>query len=169
MRSDFAFYVLAISLIFFVSATHCVMRADAGEYSRAVTMPPLIVLITCRVEFIEPSNDVEAHNQKMTGYRKTRWLTVGSKLQCKRQLVTMHDASDRPWAPSVPFNVNRCQRAGVMLGASHDHAAADRPWRTWRVACPTPLMNTITGEFIAWKYPPCGNRDTVDCDGDSAV
>jgi hypothetical protein len=37
------------------------------------------------------------------------------------------------------------------------------------VACPVPIINTITGEVIAWKLPDCGHRDTVVCEVDTAI
>jgi hypothetical protein len=56
-----------------------------------------------------------------------------------------------------------------MLGVQWDQSHKSSKYRFWRVACPVPIVDTRTGEVIAWKMPDCGHRDTVVCEVDTAI
>ena len=72
-------------------------------------------------------------------------------------------------AAAQPFNQQRCQRAGITLGVNWDQAHRSSRYRFWRVACPVPIVDTKTGEVIAWKMPECGRRDIMVCEVDTAI
>ena len=72
-------------------------------------------------------------------------------------------------ASPVPFTQAACNRAGILQGARFDASHRDKPWRFWRFACPTPTINTETGEIVGWHLPDCGRRDIVICETDSVI
>lgn len=131
----------------------------------AVPMPAAVVLIVCKTVVAGPQ-DV---NTAYTGYEKRDWAIEHSMMVCRRQEVSLYDNAEALGADPQPFNMRRCQVSGIMLGASWDQNHKRSNWRFWRVACPVPIVNTITGEVIAWKLPDCGNRDTVRCEVDTEI
>lgn len=130
-----------------------------------VPMPSAVVLIVCKT-VIAGEPDI---NAKWTGYENREWLIEDSMMQCRRQEVQLYDQSEAMGAAAQPFNQQRCQRASLMLGIQWDQAHKSSSYRFWRVACPVPIVDTRTGEVIAWKMPECGHRDTVICEIDTAI
>ncbi len=130
-----------------------------------VPMPSAVVLIVCKT-VIAGEPDI---NAKWTGYENREWLIEDSMMQCRRQEVQLYDQSEAVGAAAQPFNQQRCQRASLMLGVQWDQAHKSSSYRFWRVACPVPIVDTRTGEVIAWKMPECGHRDTVICEIDTAI
>jgi len=138
----------------------------------SVPMPPMIVLIVCKVLFVGAPDD----NAKFTGWRATEWDLSQGMMHCRRREIRLYDPvegavrdpNDDPTAP-LPFTPTACNRAGVMQGAQFDADNRDKPWRFWRFACPTPTVDTVTGEVIGWSLPDCGHRDIVICETDSVI
>ena len=132
-----------------------------------VPMPSAVVLIVCKTVML-PAEQHDV-NSKWTGYENRTWAIENSMMQCRRQEVQLYDQSEAMGAATQPFNQQRCQRASLMLGVEWDQAHKSSSYRFWRVACPVPIVDTRTGEVIAWKMPECGHRDTVICEVDTAI
>ncbi len=138
----------------------------------SVPMPPMLVLIVCKVLFVGAPDD----NGKFTGWRDTEWDLSQGMMHCRRHEIALTDPGEGapsspggdPAAP-MPFSEQACNRAGLMQGAQFDAANRDKPWRFWRVACPVPTVNTKTGEIVGWTLPDCGHRDMVICETDSVI
>ncbi|MEM7192611.1 MAG: hypothetical protein AAF405_07025 [Pseudomonadota bacterium] len=130
-----------------------------------VPMPSAVVLIVCKT-FIAGPPDI---NAEFTGYENRQWATEHSKMVCRRHEVQLFDQSEAMGAAAQPFNQQRCQRAGITLGVSWDQSHRSSNYRFWRVACPVPIVDTRTGEVIAWKMPDCGRRDIMVCEVDTAI
>ncbi|ODS01383.1 hypothetical protein AUC68_00535 [Methyloceanibacter methanicus] len=138
-------------------------------------MPSAIVLIVCKTVVAGPADQ----NAAYTGYENLEWATEHSMMVCRRQKVDLYDPAvdggfdvsgkRLPAAAPQPFNQQRCQRAGITLGVNWDQAHRGSKYRFWRVACPVPIVDTRTGEVIAWKMPECGRRDIVVCEVDTAI
>jgi len=131
----------------------------------AVPMPAMVVLIVCKTVVVGP----EDHNTAFTGYENRAWATDHSMMVCRRQEVQLYDQSEALGAQPQPFNQQRCQMAGIALGAQWDAGHKGSAYRFWRVACPVPVVDTQTGEIIAWQLPECGHRDTVVCELDTPI
>lgn len=139
----------------------------------SVPMPATVVLIVCRTILVgEPDQ-----NAGWTGHENRQWDTTDSVMHCRRQEVSLYEMGDLGVPSSFlpdgldpqPFNVQRCQRAGLMLGAHWNEQNKDSDYRFWRVACPVPVIDTRTGETIAWSMPDCGKRGKVVCERDTAI
>ncbi|MDJ0514676.1 MAG: hypothetical protein QNJ62_14635 [Methyloceanibacter sp.] len=130
-----------------------------------VPMPSAVVLIVCKT-VVAGEPDI---NAKWTGYENREWAIEHGMMQCRRQEVQLFDQAEALGAAAQPFNQQRCQRASLMLGVQWDQAHKSSNYRFWRVACPVPIVDTRTGEVIAWKMPECGRRDTVVCEVDTAI
>lgn len=130
-----------------------------------VPMPAAVVLIVCKVTIAGPPDQ----NAEWTGAQNLEWATEHSMMVCRRQEVQLYDQSEAMGAEAQPFTINRCQRAGIMLGAEWDAGHPFSEYRFWRVACPVPIVDTRTGKTIAWKMPECGHRETVICEMDTPI
>jgi hypothetical protein len=130
-----------------------------------VPMPAAVVLIVCKTLIVGPPDQ----NAAYTGYENRAWATEHSMMVCRRQEIQLFDQAEAMGAAPQPFNKQRCQMSGVMLGATWDVQHKSSDYRTWKVACPVPIVDTRTGDVIAWKMPECGHRDTVKCDVDSEI
>jgi len=130
-----------------------------------VPMPAAVVLIVCKTVIAGPADQ----NADYTGYENREWATEHSMMVCRRQEVQLFDRAAALGAAAQPFNLQRCRNAGIMLGSRWDATHRSSSYRFWRVACPVPIVNTITGEVIAWKMPECGHRDTVRCEVDAEI
>ncbi len=135
-----------------------------------VPMPAAVVLIVCKTVIAGP----EDQNAAYTGYENREWATEHSMMVCRRQEVQLEDSALLQATPAVPasaqpFTMQRCQRSGIMLGTQWDAGHRGSSYRFWRVACPVPIVDTRTGEVIAWKLPECGHRDTVLCEIDAEI
>lgn len=136
-----------------------------------VPMTPTIVLIVCKTLLAPPASEVDASNSRYTRHENRPWAYEGSMMVCRRHEVQMVDGPALQGAPELSFNPMACMAAAMRLGAQWDidHAGTKNPYRTWRVACPTRIIDTRTGETIGWKLPECGHRDTVICETDSEI
>ena len=130
-----------------------------------VPMPAAIVLIVCKTVVVGPPDA----NANFTRAENRAWATEHAMMICRREEVQMYDKAEAEGADPQPFNAQRCQRSAMMLGPQWDAQHQSSSYRFWRVACPVPIINTITGEVIAWKLPDCGHRDTVVCEVDTAI
>lgn len=131
----------------------------------AVPMPAAVVLIVCKTVIAGPADQ----NSKYTGYENREWATEHSMMVCRRQEIQLFDQAEGQGADPQPFNLKRCQMSGIMLGAQWDAGHRGSSYRFWRVACPVPIIDTRTGDIIAWKMPECGHRDTVRCEVDAEI
>lgn len=130
-----------------------------------IAMPAVVVLIVCKVAVAGPPDQ----NAGFTGSKNLEWATEHAMMQCRRQEVSLFDADAAKGADPRPFSMQVCWRSAIMLGSNWDALHGNSNYRTWRVACPVPIVNTITGEVIAWQLPPCGHRDTVRCEADTTI
>ena len=130
-----------------------------------VPMPSAVVLIVCKTVVSGPVD----HNAAYTGYENRDWATEHSMMVCRRQEVQLYDQAEAMGAAAQPFNLQRCQHAGISLGVNWDQSHRGSSYRFWRVACPVPIVDTKTGDIIAWKMPDCGRRDIVLCEVDTAI
>ncbi|MCB1443034.1 MAG: hypothetical protein KDJ72_08420 [Methyloceanibacter sp.] len=130
-----------------------------------VPMPTAVVLIVCKTVVAGPADQ----NAAYTGYENRQWATEHSMMVCRRQEVQLYDQAEAMGAAAQPFNQQRCQRAGISLGVNWDQAHRGSSYRFWRIACPVPIVDTKTGDIIAWKMPECGRRDIVVCEVDTAI
>lgn len=128
-------------------------------------MPAAVVLIVCKTFIAGP----EDQNSDYTGYENREWATEHNMMVCRRQEVQLYDQAEGQGAASQPFNMKRCQMAGISLGAAWDAGHRGSSYRFWRVACPVPIVDTRTGDIISWKMPECGHRQTVICESDTAI
>lgn len=117
-----------------------------------VPMPAVVVLIVCKTVIAGPADQ----NAAYTGYENRAWATEHSMMVCRRL--------ELPRDPTLP-----CNKGAIMTAVQWDAQNRGSSYRTWRVACPVPTINTITGEIIAWTLPECGHRETVRCEGDTAI
>ena len=133
-----------------------------------VPMPAVVVLIVCKTVIAGP----EDQNSAWTGYENREWATENSMMVCRRQEVKMFDQAEANGADPQPFNVQRCTRSALMLGAEWDASHRKSKYRFWRVACPVPIMRKNpdgTEDIIAWKLPECGHPDVIRCEVDSQI
>lgn len=134
-------------------------KAD-GRAPAAMEMPPYVVLIICKVDFIGVPSD----NDLKTGHRETAWHIDGGKMVCHRREVQLYDPIG-----GQNFNPMVCARTGISMGAQFDASHADKPYRFWRSACPVPTVDLETGRVVGWTMPPCGHQDTVVCENDTTI
>ena len=140
-----------------------------------VHIPPVLVLIVCKVAYAGPPDQ----NAELTGAQNLEWATENSMMTCRRNEVQLFDpaegqqlsANDDPTPPLNPdfAQAGQCARAGIQLATSWDMAHRNSPWRVWRVGCPAPIVDMTTGMVIGYKLPECSHRDTVVCEVDSAI
>ena len=102
----------------------------------SVAMPAAVVLIVCKVAVGGPPDQ----NVDFTGAENLNWATEHSMMVCRRQEVQLFDQAESLGAAVQPFNMKRCQRSGIMLGAAWDAGHRSSPYRFWRVACPVPVV-----------------------------
>ena len=128
-------------------------------------MPAVVVLIVCKTVVAGPPDQ----NAEFTRHENREWATEHAMMVCRREEVQLFDQAEGQGADPQEFNSMRCQRAGIMLGAQWDVRHKNSAYRFWRAACPVPIVDTRTGEIVAWKIPDCGRRGTVVCEKDSAI
>jgi len=130
-------------------------------------MPPFVVLIVCKVA-LTPMTPLEEANAKFTGHQNNEWAVEHGKMVCRRHEIQMYNPDITKGADPTPFNTNRCQRAGIMEGSKWNATHSRYKW--WRTACPTPIVDTKTGEVIDWLMPDCGaNYGSVICERDTQI
>jgi hypothetical protein len=138
----------------------------------AVPMPTVLALIVCRVVLGQPDD-----NSAFTGWRPSEWDMSEGVMHCRRVEVELYDPSVDMGADPMPFTNMACMRAAMTQGPAFDAANANKPWRFWRAACPTPIMsdngtpdNSNDDVVVGWKIPECPRKDgTVECEVDSAI
>lgn len=131
-------------------------------------MPPFVVLVVCKVAFLPYATPLDEYNSKYTHYQPYTWDTTDSVMHCRREQIQVFDPSVSQGADPQPFNQFQCRRAGILAGLGWD--ALHKNWKTWRTACPTPIVDTRTGKTIGWKMPECGGESgTVICEKDSSI
>ena len=135
-----------------------------------VSMLPVVVLIVCKTVLL-PSTGVDAENSAFTKHENREFAVEHGMLVCRREEVQMFDTAEAQGADPQTFNQQRCTASAVRLGSQWDidHTGTNNSYRTWRVACPTPMIDTQTGKIVGWVLPDCGHRDTVLCEKDSVI
>ena len=138
----------------------------------AVSMMPVVVLIVCKTVIAGPADQ----NSDKTGWENRDWAYENSMMVCRRQEVQMFDQAEAMGASPQPFNPQICAASAVKLWAQWDVDHKSSQWRTWRVACPAPMKQDLTGDgpspddpTIGYILPDCGHRDTVICETDSVI
>lgn len=134
-------------------------------------MEPVLVLIVCRVLLGEP--DI---NSQFTNWRDSEWDLSGGIMHCRRQQIQLYDSVDAGADPQ-PFNTFHCMQSAMSMAAEFDIKHKDQPWRFWRAACPTPIMddngtpdNTRDDKLLGWKIPECPHKDgLIECEGDTEI
>lgn len=130
-----------------------------------VPMPPVVVLVVCKVILGQPDD-----NSQFTHWRQSEWDMTQGVMHCRRQEIQLYDKAADQGADPVPFTTMACNRAGITLGTQFDIENENKPWRYRKHGCPVPVINTQTGEIIAWKMPECGTEDgTVICEQDTEI
>ena len=137
-----------------------------------VSYPAVVVLIVCKTVIAGPPDQ----NSDKTGWQNREWAYENSMMVCRRQEVLMYDTAEAQGADHQPFNPQLCAASAVKLWSQWDVDHRDTAWRTWRVACPVPMKQDLTGDgpspddpIVGWVLPDCGHRDTVVCDTDSVI
>lgn len=134
----------------------------------SVIIPPVLVLIVCKTLAVgEPDQ-----NASYTHWENREWATEHSMMVCRRQEIQLYDPAEEQGA--APLNPNfadysQCARAGIRLSMDWDESHKSGPWRVWRVGCPSPIVDSRTGQIVGYKLPECGHRDTVVCEVDSVI
>jgi hypothetical protein len=136
-------------------------------------MPSVLVLVVCRVIFIGGEDD----NSKFTNWRNTEWDLTHGVMHCRREQVELYDKAVDQGGDPMPFNTPACMRAAMTLGPQFDVENRDKPWRFWRAACPTPIMNDNgtpdnprDDRLIGWQIPPCPEkRGVLECESDTEI
>lgn len=129
-------------------------------------MTPAIVLIVC---LSQPAGQVD-QNSGFTGHENREWVYQNSKMVCRREVMELVDGAELKGADPQPFNTQRCIASAVRLATDWDLSHKDSSkYRVWRVACPTPTIDTQTGKIVGWVLPDCGHRETVICEKDTVI
>ena len=141
----------------------------------AVHIPPVLVLIVCKVALAgEPDQ-----NAAFTHHENLEWATEHSMMVCRRHEIPLIDPVEglqlSPAAEPMPSlnpdftDGSQCARAGIRLATDWDMQHRNTSWRVWRVGCPAPIVDLRTGALIGYKLPECSHRDTVICETDSVI
>ena len=138
----------------------------------AVSMPAVVVLIVCKTVLAGPADQ----NSDKTGWENRDWVYENSMMVCRRQEVQMFDQAEAMGADPQPFSAQICAASAVRIWSEWDVSHRSGPWRTWRVACPVPMKQDLTGNgpspddpIVGYVLPDCGHRDTVICETDSVI
>jgi hypothetical protein len=129
-----------------------------------VPMPSTLVLFVCRVIL----GDID-DNSAFTHWRASEWDMKDGVMHCRRIEVPLYDSAVDQGADEQPFSPWACMQAASRLGPEFDITHVDRPWRFWRAACPTKIVND-KGEVVGWQIPACPESyGTVICESDSSI
>jgi hypothetical protein len=109
-------------------------------------MPAAVVLIVCKTVIAGPPDQ----NAPYTGYENREWATEHSMMVCRRQEVQLFDQAESLGAAAQPFNLQRCQRSGIMLGTQWDAGHRGSSYRFWRVACPRLTPKPAVAHVSYW-------------------
>jgi hypothetical protein len=137
-----------------------------------IAMPNVLVLIVCKIAVLGP---IDPH----TGWQDTQWDLTGGVMHCKREQMELYDPSVDQGADPKSFNSWACMQAAMRMGPQFDVDAtnAHRPWRFWRAACPTPILDdngtpgdTRDDRIVGWQIPPCPEaKGVLVCESDTAI
>lgn len=131
----------------------------------SVSMTPAIVLIVCLTQQVGSPDE----NDKYTLHENREWVYVNSMMSCRREVIEVVDGAELKGASPQPFNTHRCMASAIRLATEWDLSHRSGNYRVWRVACPTPTVDTATGEIVGWVLPDCGHRETVICEKDTVI
>ena len=137
-----------------------------------VPMPPVVVLIVCKVILGAPDA-----NSAFTNWRAAELDMTGGVMHCRREQVELYDPAPDSGGDSQPFSSFHCMQAAMRLGPQFDIDNRDKPWRFWRAACPVPVMNDNgtpdnprDDTLVGWAIPPCPEkRGVLECESDTAI
>lgn len=129
-----------------------------------VPMPAVLVLIVCKT-----LPGVTDENSSFTKWESRPWAIENSMMKCRREEVSLYDPSVDKGAAEKPFTPDVCMHQGPLTSIEWDQAHKNSPYRVWRYACPTRMVDTRTHETVGWVIPDCGHRDTVICEVDSVI
>ena len=146
-----------------------------------VPMPPVVVLIVCKVILGAPDA-----NSAFTNWRAAELDMTGGVMHCRREQVELYDPAVDQGADPQPFSTIHCNRAAFTRGPQFDidryqkekHLPAGaRGWRFWKSACPVPVMNDNgtpdnprDDTLVGWAIPPCPEkRGVLECESDTAI
>lgn len=143
-------------------------------------MPHVLVLIVCKTIATPYASSIDQENSAYTGYQPREYAIIDSMMHCRRQVVPVmpmdfvgaDPENSIPGDEREPFTLQKCQRAGIVVGTQWDAAHPSSSWRFWRVACPVPVVRTNpdgSEEIIRWELPECGHRDVVRCDSENEI
>jgi hypothetical protein len=130
----------------------------------SVPMPAVLVLIVCKT--LPGTID---DNSQFTHWESRPWAYENSMMVCRRQEIQLYDQAVDQGGAEQPLSPVGCLRAGPKIFTEWDNQHLNSPYRAWRYACPTPIIDTQTGEIVGWKLPDCGHQDTVICEQDSVI
>ena len=137
-----------------------------------VPMPPVVVLIVCKVILGAPDA-----NSAFTNWRAAELDMTGGVMHCRREQVELYDPAPDGGGDPQPFSSFHCMQAAMRLGPQFDIDNRDKPWRFWRAACPVPVMNDNgtpdnprDDTLVGWAIPPCPEkRGVLECESDTAI
>ena len=137
-----------------------------------VPMPPVVVLIVCKVILGAPDA-----NSAFTNWRAAELDMTGGVMHCRREQVELYDPTPDSGGDPQPFSSFHCMQAAMRLGPQFDIDNRDKPWRFWRAACPVPVMNDNgtpdnprDDTLVGWAIPPCPEkRGVLECESDTAI
>jgi len=152
-----------------LTAFLALLLAFAAPALASPPMPSEIAIFVCKVESAGAPSDLDKNNAEYTGAQKLKWAVRHSKMQCERVVYRLYDPAELFGAAAQPFNRQRCQASGIMIGASWNLQNAASDYRYWRSACPVATINEITKEVIAWHLPECPHRDVVVCEQGASI
>jgi hypothetical protein len=150
---------LLICIVGLLFAYTLVGIARGTEAAVDEPMPPVATLILCKSEPDGPPD----MNAEWTHVRKRKWVYEDSMMVCRLHPVELS------WLPALKLTPETCQKSAIMEMARWEIENPTSEYQPWRVACHAPIMDLRTGRIIGWKAPDCGHRDTVKCEGDSAI
>lgn len=127
-------------------------------------MPAVLVLIVCKT-----LPGITDENSSFTKWESRPWATEHSMMVCRRQEIQLYDQAVDQGAKERPMTPDQCIHSGPLVSIAWDQSHKGSPYRVWRYACPTPMMDAQTHQIVGWAIPDCGHRDTVICEVDSAI
>jgi hypothetical protein len=148
--------VLSIALWTAVKAGEVVPPRPTVVKPGDVPMPAVAVLILCKSE---PAPEDANQNDADTKRTPRKWVYENSMMVCRKEETPLN------WIPGA-LNPTTCQRSAIMEMVNYEQAHPTDEYQPWRVACPSPVVDTGTGRIIDWVMPGCGHKDTVKCEGE---
>ena len=111
------------------------------------------------------------------GSGELKWATENSMMTCRREELQLFDPTEglnliAGGDPAAPLNPNladsmQCARTGIagsfQMGQKR---IAMQHGEVWRVGCPAPIVDLISGKIVGYKLPECPHRDVAICEVD---